>query len=682
MKNRGITLIALIITIVVMLILAGATITLVFGENGLFGKTETAVDKWNKSAGNELNELDKTASFFDKYLENKIEPLKVEGKDLKTASGQNFQLVGINSHEIQYYGDFITKESIQYLKNELNMNILRIPVGVRGTNGYLNQPELNKTELSRILDLLIEENMYGIISWQIVLDENNDTNPATHKETAKELFGTMSDKYKDSPNVLYEICNEPNNVTWSQIATYANEVIPVIRSKAPNSVIIVGTPSRSQKLEQVVTPLAHENIMYAFHYYLTGNSSDGYLFEKLDAELARNLPFIVTEWGTTGSASDDPQKIYIEESDKLLAYMDDKNISWLAWSFSNADFVTPERGITGERGLLDASYTVGANINDHLTITGKLIKERTKSVSEVTGAIPKGEKVASKNGWSRGITAVSDGEGNSIPIPAGFYYVGGTKNTGVVISDKHADKNKGVDAVLEGNQFVFIPTDTVEYEKVNWDATSDFNTAYKDSVPETSFNDVLYKTMVNKYKGFYVGRYESSIPESRVGTWTIETVDKSRAEVAVVKKGKIVWNNITYTNARLASIKMYLAHKSENSIATGGSYFVISELQSGYTWDTMLKWIQSTPGNSSYVNNSISLGNYFGTLTGLTGQYSINNIYDIAGNVGERTTEETSAGVGVIRGGDYRSTNNKVSYRNASGSQAAYYGFRVVLYMY
>ena len=45
----------------------------------------------------------------------------------------------------------------------------------------------------------------------------------------------------------------------------------------------------------------------------------------------------------------------------------------------------------------------------------------------------------------------------SVPIPTGFYYVGGTKNSGLVISDAAADENKGVNAELSGNQFVWVP---------------------------------------------------------------------------------------------------------------------------------------------------------------------------------------------------------------------------------
>ncbi len=54
--------------------------------------------------------------------------------------------------------------------------------------------------------------------------------------------------------------------------------------------------------------------------------------------------------------------------------------------------------------------------------------------------------------------ATADGDDNYFALPNGFYYAGGSVDTGVVISDAPADENKGTDkAVLTGNQFVWVP---------------------------------------------------------------------------------------------------------------------------------------------------------------------------------------------------------------------------------
>ena len=123
------------------------------------------------------------------------------------------------------------------------------------------------------------------------------------------------------------------------------------------------------------------------------------------------------------------------------------------------------------------------------------------------------------------VTAVSDGNSNTIPVPNGFYYVGGTLSSGVVISDNKEDQNKyagkadvpaGVaynsdgtvnasaetdangNKTLKGNQFVWIPVDDT-YAKTNWGYSND---SWDSSTPSSE------KNYVTKYGGFYVGRYE------------------------------------------------------------------------------------------------------------------------------------------------------------------------------
>ena len=63
----------------------------------------------------------------------------------------------------------------------------------------------------------------------------------------------------------------------------------------------------------------------------------------------------------------------------------------------------------------------------------------------------------------------------NVPIPEGYYYIGGTKNTGVVISDNENDKNKGdahsVSSTLKGNQFVWVPV--LKNQKVKIEITAE-----------------------------------------------------------------------------------------------------------------------------------------------------------------------------------------------------------------
>ncbi len=76
----------------------------------------------------------------------------------------------------------------------------------------------------------------------------------------------------------------------------------------------------------------------------------------------------------------------------------------------------------------------------------------------------------------------------NVPIPTNFYYVGGTKDTGVVISDDGADENKGVDSNLRGNQFVWVPVN--QNQKLQIDVTS------KNNISSVSLKDPFGEEML------------------------------------------------------------------------------------------------------------------------------------------------------------------------------------------
>jgi len=68
-QQKGITLIALVITIIVLLILAGVTISMVLGDEGIIAQAQQAKEKQEEKAKDEQEELDKYAGNVDKYTE-------------------------------------------------------------------------------------------------------------------------------------------------------------------------------------------------------------------------------------------------------------------------------------------------------------------------------------------------------------------------------------------------------------------------------------------------------------------------------------------------------------------------------------------------------------------------------------------------------------------------------------
>ena len=65
---KGITLIALVVTIIVLLILAGVALSLTVGDNGLFRRAENAANTWQMAEINEQIEMDKASNFIEDYM--------------------------------------------------------------------------------------------------------------------------------------------------------------------------------------------------------------------------------------------------------------------------------------------------------------------------------------------------------------------------------------------------------------------------------------------------------------------------------------------------------------------------------------------------------------------------------------------------------------------------------------
>lgn len=69
-KESGITLVALVVTIIVLLILAGVAISLTIGENGIFTRAQNATEKWDEAEAQEETEMNTFTNTYDNLLQN------------------------------------------------------------------------------------------------------------------------------------------------------------------------------------------------------------------------------------------------------------------------------------------------------------------------------------------------------------------------------------------------------------------------------------------------------------------------------------------------------------------------------------------------------------------------------------------------------------------------------------
>lgn len=290
--------------------------------------------------------------------------LQVNGINLQNQYGENFRLKGISSHNLYWFGDLINYNILKELRDNWNINVFRIAMYTE-EEGYIKNNNI-KYKVVNIINAAIKLDMYVIIDWHIL----SDNNPNIHIEEAKEFFSEIASLYKDKPNIIYEICNEPNgeDITWNNdIKPYAETLISTIRQIDDDAIIIVGTPNYCQDFDEVVTNLLNDkNIMYALHFY-AGTHQDE-LIEHVRFVLGANIPIFVSEWGTSTANGDDG--VFLAESNKWLEFLDAYNLSWINWSLSDKNESSALlQSNTGILGIFDDKY---------LSTSGKYIKNKLK----------------------------------------------------------------------------------------------------------------------------------------------------------------------------------------------------------------------------------------------------------------------------------------------------------------
>ena len=362
--------------------------------------------------------------------------------------------------------------------------------------------------------------------------------------------------------------------------------------------------------------------------------------------------------------------------------------------------------LTGETGILTQAQRAKNETENAAQNEAAILDEYNQYLNDITkGETTGGGTTESTLGTVTGSetsnSIVQDSLGNKVVVPAGFVVQNPNDNVenGIVIVD--VDESRPT----VGSEFVWIPvgiihtssgdkTITLRRYVFNSDGsineelsktepkdqlvtTSTSTDYFIESLKDEEVNNTQAKDIeafiakVNSTKGYYVGRYEARTNKTR------ESEEDGLTQVTV-KPDEYVYNWITQDQAASLSQEMYNNINFE------------SDLVNSYAWDTAMIFLQNCDNrddkNIPYsqqtsLNKSLALQ---GT-NNLATKDVICNIYDIASNCREWTTEGCRIGPCVSRGSDFVFTTSYTASSRRTDVNSVHYSnnfsFRPIIYL-
>jgi len=337
--------------------------------------------------------------------------------------------------------EYWSEEGVTTMVNDMKIQIVRAAMATGnedwqgGYKGYASDPNTQKNLVKTVVEAAIKNDIYVIIDWH---------SHSAHQQTesAKEFFKEMAETYGKYDNVIFEVFNEPENISWSDVKSYANQVIQVIRQYSDN-LILVGNPKWDQNPSDAIGNEVTDpknNTAYTLHYYANAHNWEGSYewgeSEGLKGEKAMNagLSVFISEWGTGdanggGTPNESRNKSWQD-------YANRHKLSWANWSASYISEGTA--AFQGGSSKYSLNYTTSGNL-----VKGYLSSNPTSYTA--CGQSPASS--GSKDGYSSNSQGGNNGYDDNTAIVAGArasmnvsvsgktLYVSGVKSASVDIFD-------------------------------------------------------------------------------------------------------------------------------------------------------------------------------------------------------------------------------------------------------
>jgi len=273
--------------------------------------------------------------------------LQVIGTQLSNQRGNAIALHGASLGWHNLWPRFYNEGAVSWLVSDWKCNVIRASMGVGLDDSYLENPGYALKCMMNVIDGAIKNGIYVLIDFH---------SHKLHTAEAKTFFAGMAKKYKDTPNVIYEIWNEPDYYSWKVVKQYAEDVISTIRAIDSKNIILVGNPHWDQDLDSVAADpiVGQKNIMYTMHFY--AGTHKKWLRDRTDAAIAKGIPVFVSECAGMDASGDGA--VDQVEWKAFVDWMDAGKLSWCVWSVSDKNetcsMLLPRASATGnwDDGLL------------------------------------------------------------------------------------------------------------------------------------------------------------------------------------------------------------------------------------------------------------------------------------------------------------------------------------------
>jgi len=308
--------------------------------------------------------------------------LYVKGNKIYDQHNNTVQLRGMSLFWSQWMEQFYNKKTVQWLVNDWKITVIRAAMGIKHeptlSGYYYNGAEKRKIET--VIEAALKEGIYVIVDW-------HDHNAHEHEQHAIRFFKEMASKYGEYPNVIYEIYNEPEKVSWTKtVKPYSERIVETIREIDPDNLIIIGTPSWCQDVDEAADdPLKGKNLVYALHFYAATHGAE--LRQKAQYALNKNIPLFVSEFGTCLASGDG--FLDSTETELWFDFMDKNHLSWCNWSIGNKNETAS--------ALIPGARYYGQWKVKHLTRSGRIIRHKLRWYSGIREDYATPEK--KKNAW-------------------------------------------------------------------------------------------------------------------------------------------------------------------------------------------------------------------------------------------------------------------------------------------